>query len=435
MGAQTAAGRSRQATDRTAENRPAAPITVVARQGIYDGRGRVVAHELLFRTIGATSADVTDADAATAEVLISAFTDIGLDELVGDHLAFVNVPHRFLVEGMCHILPPDRVVLEILEDVPVDEEVVGAVTDLVDAGYTVALDDFEFRSEMAPLVELAHIIKVDLLALSDDELETTLARLDDCDRADGAGRLRLLAEKVEERERLPQLTAAGFELFQGYALERPETVRGGQRTVMMEVLSELHRPDRDIGEVVEAISHDPSLAYALLRIVNSAATSRGTRISSLRHAVVMLGIDAVRNWATLLLMTRVSGGSVEAITPTLVRAKLTERIAEAWGVSGAVGFTLGMLASLPDVVGETLPTIVAGLSLEAEVERALLDHGGPYGRILACAAAYEAGDRQALTDLGAPASLADAALAGLVWARQVTTTLAPTTSDRDRSRP
>ncbi|MEL6983719.1 MAG: hypothetical protein AAFO29_14945, partial [Actinomycetota bacterium] len=165
----------------------ASPITVVGRQAIRNRAGRVVAHELLFRTPGASAAHVTDGEAATAEVLVSAITDIGLDELVGDRKAFVNVPHRFLVDGLCRILPPERVVLEILEDVPVTDEVVASVAALVDEGYTIALDDFEFRPELEPLVDLAHIIKVDVLALSDRELATTLERLDVA-RGPGQGR-------------------------------------------------------------------------------------------------------------------------------------------------------------------------------------------------------------------------------------------------------
>ncbi len=395
-------------------------MTVVGRQAIHDVRGRVVAHELLFRTVGTDAADFADADAATAEVLVSAFTDIGLDELVGDHKAFVNVPLGFLVDGLCHILPQERVVLEILEDVPVNGEVIAAVADLVDAGYTVALDDFEYRPEFAPLIDLAHIIKVDVLALSENELAETVDRLGAAERSSQRG-VQLLAEKVEDRGQLPTLVEAGFELFQGFGLTRPQNIESGRRSVMLQVLADLHRPDLEIVAAVDTISTDPALTYALLRIVNSAAVNRGTRISSIRHAVVMLGIDALRNWATLLLMTRVSGGSAQAVVPALVRAKVCERLADAFGVSGAVGFTLGMLSSLPDILAEPLAPIVARLALDAEVEQALLEHAGPYGRVLECAVAYEQGDRTTLDRLDAPPWMADATLAGVAWAQRVTT--------------
>jgi EAL and modified HD-GYP domain-containing signal transduction protein len=395
-------------------------MTVVGRQAIYDTGQRVVAHELLFRSLGSDRAEVTDADHATAEVLISAFTDIGMDELVGGHLAFVNIPYRFLVEGFCSMLPPERVVLEVLEDVLVDDAVVRTIEGLVDDGFVIALDDFEYRPDLEPLLDLASIIKVDLLALSGEELDRTLDRLSPFD-------CRLLAEKIEDREDVPHLINQGFELFQGYGLDKPQLVHStkasSNRTIMLQVMSELFKPDLEIREVADTISHDPSLAYALLRIVNSAAMRRAYRISSLQHAVVMLGIDALRNWATMLLMTRVSDGSSTSLTKALVRAKLSERVAVEAGGHEAIGFTVGLLSALPELMGESLPAIVERLSLDPIVEDALLYQEGPYGRLLSWVLAYEAGDETRLIKLGAPSRLATAFLESMAWAHNISTTI------------
>lgn len=102
---------------------------VVARQGIYDTSRQLVAFELLFRskTAEAETADISDradGDVATAQVLVTAFSEIDLDALVGTRRAFVNVPYDFLTKGFCSTLPADRVVLEILEDVEVDRRVI-----------------------------------------------------------------------------------------------------------------------------------------------------------------------------------------------------------------------------------------------------------------------------------------------------------------------
>ena len=393
----------------------------MGRQAIYDVHHEVVAHELLFRTVGATSAQIKNADEATTEVIISAFTDIGMDELVGDQLAFVNIPYHFLVAGLCTVLPPERVVLEILENVLVDDRVVETIRGLVTQGFQVALDDFEYRPDLQPLLELASIIKVDLLALSGDELDRTLARI----RRHGC---RLLAEKVEDRADVPGLIEQGFELFQGYGLDRPQIVQSsranGSRTIMLQVMSDLYRPDIDITTVVDTISHDPSLAYAVLRIVNSAALRRSAHISSLQHAVVMLGIDALRNWVTMLLMTRVADGSSASFTRALVRAKLSERVAGHAGVDGAVGFTLGLLSALPELMGQPLADILEHLSLDPEVEEGLLARGGRCGQLLSWVLAYEDGDETALIDLGAPSELAGAYLESMAWANSISTMVA-----------
>src|SRR5271154_3059369 len=121
---------------------------VVARQAIYDSRLRHVAYELLFRPMSDADVQLGDADAATAQVLLTAFSDVGLDNLVGKHRAFVNVPYAFLTAGLCRTLPTDRVVLEILESVQVDRDVVEVARGLVAEGHTLALDDFVFLDGM-----------------------------------------------------------------------------------------------------------------------------------------------------------------------------------------------------------------------------------------------------------------------------------------------
>lgn len=389
--------------------------TVVARQAIYGSDLTVVAYELLFRTLQPTGERPTDQDAATAEVLMAAFTDIGLDDLVGDHRAFVNIPRGILVDGFCRTLPKERVVLEILEDVEVDDEVVAAVQALAADGFTIALDDFEFTPRMRPLVEAATIIKLDMLALTDDRLELTLARL-------RPFKVKLLAEKVEDASRIDALRAMGFELFQGYALDRPAVVRSARtssnRIVLLQVVAELYRPETEFDDLVEIISRDPMLVYALLRIVNSASFAQRSRVESMRQALVLLGMDGLRNWATIILMTRLNDGSPAVMMRVLVRAKMCERAGRILGLSGASAFTVGLLSALPDVIGEPLAQILERISLEPAVERALLDREGAYGDLLTAVLAYEESDDEVLLQTKASSVLAPAFLESVAWARK-----------------
>ena len=88
----------------------------VARQPIFDPALDVTAYELLFR--GSNSLDralISDNDEATSTVVINAFTELGLDSVVGDHRAWVNVSRDFVIQSMAQALPQDRVVLELLE--------------------------------------------------------------------------------------------------------------------------------------------------------------------------------------------------------------------------------------------------------------------------------------------------------------------------------
>ena len=385
---------------------------VVARQGIYDSTLRLTAYELLFRPTSDAGVQLNDPDAATAQVLVTAFSDVGLDALVGSHRAFVNVPYAFLTQGYCQTLPTDRVVLEILEDVEVDRQVIDVARGLVALGHTLALDDFVFRDGIEPLIELADIVKLDVLALSPAELARHVALL----RPFG---VTLLAEKVEAAAQIAGLRAMGFEYFQGFALQRPTTVRahttGANKSVLLQILAEVHKPDVTAAHLVDTVSRDPSIAYALLRILNSAHLSLPSKVTSLHQALVLLGIDGLRNWTTMMAMGRLAPDSHEALSDALVRAKMCELCAQDAGASPAIVFTAGLLSALPVTLDRPLAEIVAELALAPALRSALIEHEGPEGRVLAWVLSYEAEDQRRLAELGAPPTVANAFIDAVRW--------------------
>ncbi len=402
---------------------PAPAPAVVARQGIYDASLRLVAYELLFRPASDAGVQLSDPDAATAQVLVTSFSDVGLDALVGAHRAFVNVPYAFLTSGYCRTLPTDRVVLEILEDVQVDRHVIDVARGLVADGHTLALDDFVFRDGIEPLIELADIVKLDVLALSPAELARHVELL----RPHG---VTLLAEKVEAGEQLDGLRAMGFELFQGFALQKPTTVRASatsvNKSVLLQILAAVHEPEVTAADLVDTVSRDPSIAYALLRILNSAHLSLPSAVTSLHQALVLLGIDGLRNWTTMMVMSRLAPDSHEALSDALVRAKMCELCAPENGASPTVAFTAGLLSALPRTLDRPLAEIVEQLALAPGLRSALLDHHGREGRVLAWVLTYEAENQRRLAELGAPATIANTFVQAVEWSTTLTGALART---------
>jgi EAL and modified HD-GYP domain-containing signal transduction protein len=404
--------------DRVGGSAPA----VVARQGIYDTRLRLVAYELLFRPMSDGRVQLADADAATAQVLLTAFSDVGLDKLVGAHQAFVNVPYAFLTDGFCETLPTDRVVLEILEDVLVDDHVIETARSLVAAGHTLALDDFAFRPRIEALVELADIVKLDVLALSPAELDDHVERLRPYS-------VTLLAEKVEAADQIARLREMGFEYFQGFALQRPTTVRatcnGANQSVLLQIIAAVNRPNIGPTDLVDTIACDPSIAYALLRVLNSAHFSFAHGISSLQQALVLLGIDGIRNWTLMMVMSRLAGGSHERISDTLIRAKMCQLCAPTGSrTDPAAAFTAGLLSALPDILDRPLPDLVKELGLTPELRDALIEHRGSIGQILGWVLAYENQDQHRMAETGAPLMIANAFIEAAQWSNELTSALA-----------
>jgi EAL and modified HD-GYP domain-containing signal transduction protein len=389
---------------------------MVGRQPIFDSKLRVRGYELLYRGGGAT---LPHGDVMTADVLVHSGLDVGLEALVGDKLAFVNATRAFLVGEREIPLTPRQAVIEILEDVPRDREVVAGCRRLVETGYTLALDDYAWGLDDDPIIELVSIIKVDLLTLTKVQLAEAVNRF-------SAYGVELVAEKVETYEQLRNCQELGFDLYQGYLLSRPEVVEGQALTpsmlTCMRVLQELCDPETSAGRVERIVQTDVALSYRFLRVAGSGA-ARGLyrRLSSVRDAVVWLGERRVQAWVLLMLLADAQQGCDEQLILAMVRARMAELITMELdsGLADAA-FTVGLVSSLDLLLQVPIRTILNGLTLDPELEDAILSYSGKLGGVLSDVLAWEvgAGEFQGHSGLGLVA-VERCYLQALAWAKEV----------------
>ncbi|HHJ13700.1 MAG TPA: EAL domain-containing protein [Gammaproteobacteria bacterium] len=366
----------------------------IGRQPIYDRDGGLYAYELLFRSAHNDKAHVIDGDRATSEVIINTFMEIGLDRIVGDRLAFINLTRSFFVDETTISLPRDRVVLELLEDIEVDETLIAGVRRLAREGYRIALDDFIYHESLQPLVELADVIKIDIQALDRAQIRQHVEQL-------RPQNLQLLAEKVETREDYDFCHALGFDYFQGYFFAEPKIIQGqrlpNNRLAVLQLLARLQAPDVDADELESLIGRDLAFSYRILRYVNSAALAQAREIESIRQAVVILGLRAIRAWATLLAMSNIDDKPLELVITAMIRARMAENLARATGAPDPDSyFTVGLFSALDALMDNSMEEILTQLPLASHIARALLAHEGPHGQVLACVLAYERGKWNAL---------------------------------------
>lgn len=372
-----------------------APVPVkvsVARQPVFDAKFQVRAWELLYRDApDSTEARIDDGAVATARVAIAALMDIGLERLAGTAPVHVNLPES-LVRRAAEFplpLPPARVVLEVLEDIRVDAEVLEGLRLLKSAGYRLALDDFTSARADARLLELADSVKVDLLAEPAATLEATAQAL----RARG---LELIAEKIETREQFERCVALGFSGFQGYFLQRPETFSGQRaptfRLPAMQVLAALQQPDYTAEQLERLVSQDLGLVHRLLRCLNSGFYNLPRRVTSIRHAIVILGRDNLVRLCAAVALAEFRDRPEWLLVNALVRARMCELLAPLRAGREAGGFFFaGLLSHLDALLGVPTPQAISDLSLTPSVEQALVAQSGPIGETLRSVQAWERG--------------------------------------------
>jgi c-di-GMP-related signal transduction protein len=396
---------------------PGTHLVHVARQPIFDRAGDVVAYELLFRgQMDSVEAERRDSF-ATSQVIVNAFTEFGLDEVVGDRTCFINMTREFLVSELPLPFGPEQVVLEVLETVPIDDTVVEGISQLVSAGYRIALDDFEWGSGHERLMPLASFVKLDLLKGVTEHVDEIIAA---CRRFPG---IQIVAEGLETPDHLTVSNHYGFELRQGYVLSRPQVLTAAAlsptKLHRLQLVGALGRPDADFEEVLDIISSDPALTMRVLRASNSAAVSPTSRISSVRQAIVMQGLDQIRRWALLMVVDDVAEATEAQMIDALHRARLCANLAPAFDSDPDTAFVAGLVTAVAALIGVTPAMLAQHLPLTEEIEEALARGTGPLGRLLRTVEAYQRGDLESFAGRYSGADLTRTVMEAMRWSKNV----------------
>jgi EAL and modified HD-GYP domain-containing signal transduction protein len=247
-----------------------------------------------------------------------------------------------------------------------------------------------------------------------DSLRETVRRLRDYPNVS------LIAERLETEERLALAFELGFDFFQGHILGRPHVIsgRGLSPSALrrMELLTALTSTDIDLRKVVALITTDPALSFRVLRATNSAASGLTNKVASIRDAVVLLGMQRVREWVALMVVSDACEATEDQLATILIRARLCQTVAEHLNLAPEAGFTVGLLSGVAELIGQPVEEVAQHLPLTADVAAALIHGEGRLGDVLSTVRAYETVDLDALgrspVDSG---ELAQAYLAALGW--------------------
>jgi EAL and modified HD-GYP domain-containing signal transduction protein len=365
----------------------------LARQPILGRDQNLFAYELLFRAAGEhEDANITDSAAATAAVISNA-SQLGMQQVVGEQLAFLNVDETVLLSDFVHFLPPHQVILEILETVKPTPALLARVVELKLHGFKFALDDVvAFSPDVDALVALVDIIKVDIQGVDRADLGSLT-------RALRRPQKKLLAEKVETQEEFSLCLELGFDYFQGYHFARPHMLSGRQIApsgVVILGLLDLLKSQADDRAIETAVKRDALISLNLLRLVNSRAARPGQRIDSLAQALQLLGRRQLQRWLQILLYTA-PGATVELKSPLLQMASTRGKLLELMSLkvtpndpaAADTAFTVGIMSLTDAMLSVPMRDILANVDVAEEVRAALIDHAGTFGHMLRVAEVLE----------------------------------------------
>lgn len=390
---------------------------LIGRQQILDHNLATYAYELLFR---GSDFDLNDPDGgtqATNQIITDTLLEVGLNNIVGQHKAFINFTTQNILAKTPLLLPKDRIVIEILENVQINDQVIENVREFAKQGYIIALDDFVFSNAWKPLIQVASIIKLDVMSTPMDKIANLIKRL-------APFNVKFLAEKVETKAEFDTLKKLDCHFYQGYFFSKPNIVEGKRMGVnqmaSINLLATINKVDVDFSEIVSVISHDVGLSYKLLHYINSSSFGLPNKIQSLQHAITCLGLKEIRRWSNIITMASLSNKPSMVIENSLICARMCEQLGALIKINQEQMFLIGMLSHLDSILDISLEEALTQLPLNTEITEAILGKKGIHGEILQYVLEYESWQLSTLSfkDI-TPEQIKDIYLEAIAWTKTV----------------
>lgn len=366
----------------------------LGRQPILDRDQAIVGYELLFRSGPENQAQMLSGRQATAEVVCAAFAELGIANALGRCWGLINVVPEFVCDDAVELLPRAQVVLGLTAADIADPAVLARCRELRRSGYVLALSGISEISEATRVaLSVVDMVRLDVPAGADDAFEGLAKRL--------AGTpVKLLANRVEDADAMDRCWSLGFRLFQGYYFARPVVIQGHKLDPSLQGIVHiinLLAGDADIGAIEEAFKHHPALAINLLRLTNSVGVGLAVRVTSVRHAVNLLGRRQLQRWLQLLLIAGRSGAAEVSANPLMQLAALRGRMLELLAGKCYPGnrnladmaFLAGVLSLMPAALGLPMLEILGQIAVAPEVRRALARGEGELGMLLQLLNCYD----------------------------------------------
>jgi len=394
---------------------------LLARQPVFNKSQDVVSYLLLYRNDDESAQKTINDHLATSSVILNTYASICQDGQVRSLPCYIKLTDKTLMAENFPELPKENFILEILGHSNITPELVERVKELGQQGYRLALSDYKPNPKFEPLLNLIHILKLDVQSIGLEKMPALVKHL-------RPYHLELLADKVETKEEFRKCHELGFALFQGYFLSKPEPIKGkklgSSKVLLLQMMVELQNPQATAQSVEQIVINDPLLTYRILRVVNSAAFNFPREIESLSHAISLLGFDQIRKWVSLFLVTDTQEKPEELTRSMLARGRMCEVLAEMLGREQPINnFIAGLFSKLDALLDMEMPDLLQQVPLQNDVKAALLNYEGQLGQILEQVCRYESGEFDSMDLLLDQSFYETAYRHSLNWSQQVMASL------------
>ncbi len=359
------------------------------RQPIFDRKKNVVAYHVELRHFGSNQMSSTAAppDSRTLDHLITE----GLAKISNGKKIFMHFDSDSIKKETPLAFSNDEIGINIADLTQMDREYCEKIEKMKSKGFQFIVDGYDMGDNRHSVIEYADIYTVDFRLAQFMNRDSIL-------KGSAQQQIKLLAREVETDTDFSIALGKEFDYFQGNFFTRPDIIPTQNipsfKMNLIKILEELNKEKLDFNEIEHILKRDVALTYKLLKFMNSASIGIKTTITSIHHALNLLGEKEVKKWLSIMVISSIgSDKPIELLRISLIRAKFCEYIASELGAEKQKNdfFITGMFSLIDAFVGRPIYELINDLPLKSEIKMALLGEENRLLSVLDLVQDYEQG--------------------------------------------
>ena len=333
------------------------------------------------------------ADSVAANTMV-AFLSENSDRIFKDRKTFMTFTPTLLFRNTPKIFDKDKVVIQIGDNIIIHALAGILISKYRDEGYSFAINDFQFTPKYFSILEHADYIKMDISNKMDEEQMRSVSNV--VDMAHGFQK-KFIATGVNSREVYDCALKLEVDYVEGNYISDRMTAKTGKMEFMQgnlyQLIVEITKDEPDIGELEEIITRDASLTYALLKMANSPYFAVHQETTSVRQALIRVGINQLEQWIYLLSFEdKQENSSEEVLKTSFMRANFASALVKKlrqFPINSSDAYLMGMFSTLEYMIDASIEDILFEIPIIEEVKNALISKEGPAGRLYELILCYE----------------------------------------------
>lgn len=371
----------------------------IVRQPIKDPDNRILGYEIQYygENYAFSSGDTQSRgnEFAAADTIYN-FLTLNTDKLLRGSLNFMTFTTTLLMKKTPRLFAKEELVIQIDDSVIIHPLAMHMINQYAKEGYKIAVNEFQFAPRYLAIMDSIDYIKLNFR----DTPEMTLKNIIEIAHSMNK---KCIAVNIEREELYQRAVKLKVDAMEGTFVAEKMTTKthnsGYMQSNFFRLMVAVLRDEPDVEEIEQIISVDATLAYGLLKIANSRYFSLRSKVTTVRQAVMTVGLNELKQWVYLLSASNAENpmdeGAEEFLRLSFMRANFCSSLmnyAKDLPITKPEAYLMGMFSTLNYLIDAPLEEILEQIPMRDEVKEALLHHTGRCGMLYDLALSYERAD-------------------------------------------